>query len=165
MNTFWYRFWYSDTNYANNVNHDRNFTKLINLYIYYGLSVPHNMFYSNYWYKTSYKTLNAPKYYRRLTLKNRVLGVDTNYRLRNKTTDVYPMKLWILKYDHWIIINFYWFQPNKKKITWKFRSGRQHEVVQIEKQSVQVVSNIRKIKTILSNNMMRLYLKKQYFSF
>lgn len=165
MNTFWYRFWYSDTNYASNINQDRNFTKLINLYIYYGLSVPHNLFYSNYWYKNSLRTLNLPQYYRHLTLKNRVLGVDTNYRLRNKTTDIYPMKLWILKYDHWIVINFYWFQPNKKKSTGKFRSGRQFEAVHLGKQQIQLKNNLRKIKTLFSLNLMRLFLKKQYYIF
>lgn len=165
MNTFWYRFWYSDTNYALNVNQDRNFIKLINLYIYYGLSVPRNFFYSPYWYKKELKTLNSPNYYRHLTIKNRALSFNSTYRLRNRTIDVYPMKIWVLKYDHWVIINFYWFQPNKKKRTHRKRMGRPFEAVHLGQQAPQINNNFRKLKTVLSLNLIRLFLNRKYYAF
>lgn len=165
MNTFWYRFWYSDTNYSSNLNQDRNFTKLLNIYIYYGLSVPHNMFYSSYWYKSTLKTLNTPQYYRHISIKNKTLGFTSTYRLRNRTLDLYPMKLWVLKYDHWIIINFYWFQPNKKKKHFRNRRGRQFEAIQLEKQSIVRTNNLRKLKTIFSLNLAQLFLQRQHYIF
>ena len=165
MNTFWHRFWYSDTNYSLNVSQDRNFTKLINLYLYYGLSVPRNLFYSQYWYKKEFKTFNNPQYFRHLTIKNRVLKFLSVYRLRERTADVYPMKIWILKYDHWVIINFYWFQPNKKKKTRNYRVGNPYEVVHVGKQQSPIMYNIRKIKTILSLNMFRFFLNRMYYEF
>lgn len=165
LNTFWYRFWYTDKLYALNLNQDRNFTQLINLYLYHGLSMPVNIFYSPFWYKTSLANLQFPSYYRWITTKNKTLGFTTSYRLRVQTTDIYPMKLWILRYNNWILLNLYWFQPNKYKrrrasFRWKPVELTQADVPQAKSRLAD-----RRLKTILQFNFFKSFLTREYYCF
>ena len=82
MNTFWYNFWYSDNNYASQVKQDKIFIKLINIYLIYGISVPHNVFANLYWYAKHFKKLDFPSYFRWFTTKDTGRGKVETYAIR-----------------------------------------------------------------------------------
>jgi len=148
-----------------NVSQDRNFSQLLTIYLHYGLSVPINAYYSPYWYNSNLVNLKTPIYFRWITTKNKTLGFNTVYRLRTKTTDLYPMKLWILKYNNWLILNLYWFQPNKfKRRRLPFR-WTPIELTDI-KLALKLNNDIRlRLKTLVSYNFLKVLLKKEYYLF
>lgn len=121
LNTFWYHFWYTDKYYTKYIQQDALFIKLLNLYLYFGLYTPRSFFYKPYWFYKKNTPNNVSKYFRYITVKNRILHTVSTYRLRSTLSDIYPMRLWFLRYSGWIIINVYWFQPFKpvRKITRK----------------------------------------------
>lgn len=162
INTFWHHFWYSDTFYSKNLQQDTLFLKLINTYIFFGLYLPKNIFWNKFWYLNNYKNSNYMQYFRWFSVKNETLGSLTSYRLRKTVNDVYPMKIWILKFNNWIIINFYWFQPWKKKVnlTQKLINNSYDNFIIESRKSY---TNIKKLKLITSNYFLTKFtFKKQY---
>lgn len=129
LNLFWYRFWYNDKNNALIIHQDDLINKLILIYIHYGLLYPKNLFINKFFfnnYKFNYLSFNENfnlKYFRLVEYKNKVLNEQKSYKIRTKVKNLYFSKLWILRYQNWLIINFYCFQPitvkNYKKTTFK----------------------------------------------
>ena len=121
LNLFWYRFWYNDKKNSLIVNQDNFFNKLMLIYIHYGLLLPNNIFLNNYWFNISKKNNRSLiedfsiKYFRIIEYKNKVLNEYKSYKIRNKLKNLYFSKIWILRYQNWLIINFYCFQPLSKK--------------------------------------------------
>ena len=125
LNLFWYRFWYNDKNNALIINQDNLINRLILIYTHFGLLHSKNIFVNKYWFNS----LNLPstssqneynlKYFRLIEYRNKVLNEYKSYKIRNKMKNLYYSKIWILRYQKWLIINFYCFQPlsgkNKKK--------------------------------------------------
>jgi len=119
-NLIWYHFWYSDKTYAKQVQQDRIFSKLLETYLTYGIETHHNHFMNLYWHKKIKKIVPVSSYYRHVTIRRPLIKLTTTFRLRNSMIDYYRMRIWILRYSNWIIINMYWFHPNKnKKMTQK----------------------------------------------
>lgn len=121
FNLFWYNFWYTDKNSFLQNSLDSIITKLLFIYINYGLLFQKNPFFSNYWYKKNillstnlYKKYDL-KYFRIMEHKNRITGELTRFYTRIAKKDVYYSKFWVLKYQNWIIIHIHSFQPLKKK--------------------------------------------------
>lgn len=124
LNLFWYNFWYSDRNKSSNVHQDYFFNRLITLYVNYGITVDRDLFYSKYWYnkesnffKLHSFTLgeNLPIYFRRIEYKNKITNELALVKLRIKKKNAHLTKLWILRFQNWIIINLYFIQPLKKR--------------------------------------------------
>lgn len=121
VNLFWYRVWYVDKGYDLNIHQDSIFSELINLFLFYGLLHPHNIFCHSFWYRNryfkvrNYRFEHSVKYYRVMNFKNLAMNIDSDYVIRNKTRNVYATKLWIFKFQHWVIIGFYCFQPIIKR--------------------------------------------------
>ena len=119
-NLMWYHFWYSDTTYGKQLQQDRIFSKLLETYLTYGLETHHNHFMSLYWYKRLKQSIPILTYYRQMTMTRSQIGVVTTFKLRKSMIDFYRMRIWILRYSNWLIINMYWFHPNKnRKVTQK----------------------------------------------
>ena len=117
LNLFWYRFWYADKNNSLIMHQDHLINKLILLYVHYGLLYPKNLFINKYWYfnykidyNLFYDNYNL-KYFRLIEYKNKVLNEYKSYKIRTKVKNLYFSKIWILRYQNWLIINFYCFQP------------------------------------------------------
>lgn len=125
LNLFWYRFWYNDTNNSLVIHQDNLINKLILLYMHYGLLYPQNMFINKYWYftyKIKHNILHDNfniKYFRLVEYKNRIVNEYKSYKIRTKIKNLYFSKIWILRYQNWLIVNFYCFQPLKSKTTKK----------------------------------------------
>ena len=122
INQFWYKHWYSDTNVRLNLKQDTIFEKLIIFYLQYGVMYQSNPFIHEYWYKKNIKytrvvlhsKLNA-KAFRRFYYTNDTLAIEHSYLLRNRTPEYFPMRIWVFKYDNWIINCVNWFKPLKIK--------------------------------------------------
>ena len=114
MNTFWHNFWFNDFEYATNLRQDKAFETLITTFIFYGLTISRNIFANTYWYSHLFKKLNLKNYHRwqsfTASYKN---AVTEFYQVRREADCIFPMKIWIFKYGHWVIINQYWFNPFK----------------------------------------------------
>lgn len=119
LNSYWYHYWYSDSFYAENSLQDSLFLHLLQVYLKYGLNTPSTVFWSWYWYKDeSSSTLQRPsvsQYYRWITLNNHTLRSVNTYRLRRENSEVFQSKVTVLKFNAWVVINCYWFQPDKKR--------------------------------------------------
>lgn len=114
-NLIWYHFWYADKTYSKQVQQDRIFSKLLETYLTYGIETHHNHFTNLYWYKKVKNNIPVTSYYRHVTITRPLIKMITTFRLRNSMTDYYRMRIWILRYSNWLIINMYWFHPNKNK--------------------------------------------------
>ena len=121
LNLFWYRFWYNDKINALTINQDNLINRLILIYTHFGLLHFKNIFLSKYWF-TNLKTLTTIsqndynlKYFRIVEYRNKVLNEYKSYKIRNKMKNLYYSKIWILRYQKWLIINFYCFQPLTSK--------------------------------------------------
>ena len=123
INQFWYKHWYSDKLFSNNLHQDKSFELLIKLYLDYGLTFQSNPLVHEYWYKPSFKsirTLNSSQnmnFYRRFFYTNESLDIDHSYLIRNKTGEYFPMRTWLFKYLNWVILSVQWFKPIKKKLS------------------------------------------------
>jgi len=117
LNTFWQHYWYSDSRYALNLAQDKMFIELIQVYLTYGSKVPENLFWNSYWYKTHSAPSKMPlhKYYRWITIYNETLDSLNTYRLRLDGEEFFQTRVSILRFDSWILLNLYWFQPDKRR--------------------------------------------------
>ena len=123
INQFWYKHWYSDTNYSQNLKQDTLLEYLVHLYLKFGLTFKNNLFLHEYWYRKTDKALRTTlftqkniKFFRRFLRK-----YNTNYRafflFKKRNGWVFPLRTWILKYCNWLIICVNWFKPLKGKNT------------------------------------------------
>lgn len=121
LNLFWYRFWYNDKINALTINQDNLINRLILIYTHFGLLHFKNIFLSKYWF-VNLKTLTTVsqnnynlKYFRIVEYRNKVLNEYKTYKIRNKIKNLYYSKIWVLRYQKWLIVNFYCFQPLTSK--------------------------------------------------
>ena len=121
---FWYHHWYSDSSHALNLQQDKLFENLLNIYLTYGLRIPSHLFVHEYWYanknlfkRTRIDFLNSKHhlFYRKYYYLNNVVGIEHNFLIRNNTPEYFPLRLWLFKYNNWIILNITWFKPLKGK--------------------------------------------------
>lgn len=119
LNLFWYRFWYYDKNYYLSCQHDNAIIKLVYTFLNFGILYPVNMFIHRYWFDNlkliNYRNEHNTKYYRLMSFKNLISNEINYYKERVKIENIYQSKIWILKFQHWIVINFYCFNPIKKR--------------------------------------------------
>ena len=174
---YWSVFWYSDNYYAKNLQQDRIFEKLLNIYLFYGLQTKTTFFLSTYWfYSNSLNTTNSSKslitspnnYYRWFEYFDSGLGKKFKDCLRTKTNDVYMMKLWILKFVNWIVINVYWFKPIKGKESpnryqLKARPSFDYTFLYLGRKINS--TNIHRLKVLTSQHFFKLLSKKLYYKF
>lgn len=164
LNTFWHNMWFSDYNYASNYNQDRIFTTLIKTYLFYGLRLPYNLFANAYWYQRSYYKLSVATYYRWITRKGAQFGELIRYSLRNEADCLFPMKLWILRYDQWLVINQYWFHPLKTKTPVRSLMENRHtDTFHFLRHSN--LNALKRLKKLTSIAFLRTYTKTNYYTF
>lgn len=128
MNLFWYNSWYTDKKKGLTIHLDFLINNLIQTYINFGLTQKKTFFLNKRWYfltKTKLKEIEKitnVQYFQTMEYRSKATNENNLLRLRIQKKDLYNSKLWILRYQNWIIINLYLFQPiktskkNKKKI-------------------------------------------------
>ena len=121
VNQFWIKHWYSDCNTQENIQHDKIFEKLLLLYLNYGLSYPTNIFFHEYYFSRATRGLGflssgqKNKYFRGFSYSNSLLTIQHSYLIRNRSGEYFPMRLWHIKYNSWVILAFNCFRPLKQK--------------------------------------------------
>jgi len=122
VNQFWYKHWFSDSNYKHNLDQDRVSETLIRFYLDYGITYSSNPIYNNYWYsnrfrslKSNYSTTNM-RFFRRFFYTNNIVGIEHSYLLRNHSGEYFALRLWVLKFLGWVVFSVQWFKPLKKKL-------------------------------------------------
>jgi len=164
MNTFWHNFWYDDFKFAYSHKQDKIFSNLIHIFLFNGVNLTYNLFINSYWYAKKYTQLSTKTYQRWITRKPNQFGEIMRYSLRQEADCVFPMKIWILKYSHWIIINQYWFQPLKKRRGQSRRESPNH-LDSLNSVNLKTFSNVRKFKTLMSTSLLREVVQKPYYTF
>ena len=117
LNTFWHHFWYSDNRYALYLRQDDAILRAIQLYILHGWDQPKGLFWNNYWFKTSPAPVkrDVNKYYRWITVVGNREGDINTYQFRLGGEEIFQTQIHVLRFNGWFLINFYWFQPDKRR--------------------------------------------------
>lgn len=125
LNLFWYNLWYTDKNKALSFHQDHLTDTLVQTYINFGILQKKNFFFSKFWCVNNDKKLSIYKkpaadkivpYFRFVEYKNKFNDEINILKIRIKKKNLHFSKLWILKYQGWLIVNLYLLQPLKKKI-------------------------------------------------
>ncbi len=163
LNLFWYRYWYSDTKNQTNIQQDYIFNNLISTYVLYGILHPQHLFLNRRWYPLplqyfkEYNENYMEKYYRDMEMKDAIENEVIVHRLREKRKNMHLSKLWIFRYQNWIIINFYSFQPIKS-----FFYDKKKRFKQVNDFSYSIAktnNNFRRLKFFLCNFLFKLKVK------
>jgi len=123
VNQFWIKHWYSDCNTQENLQHDKVFEKLLLLYLNYGMSYPANIFFHSYYFTKAARTpsFSTPekniRYFRRVFYSHPTLPIQHSYLIRKCSSEYFPMRLWHVKYNNWVILAFNCFRPLKQKFS------------------------------------------------
>lgn len=123
VNQFWYRHWYTDTTYKQNCHQDLIFERFIMLYVTYGTAFKNNIFFHEYWYTKSSKSVRTTfsnsylKNFRRhyYAPSDSISEIKSFTLVRNHSGEYFPMRCWILKYNNWVILSLKLFKPLKMK--------------------------------------------------
>jgi hypothetical protein len=114
----WQRLWYNNNNFSTILKKTQTFESLIKVFFTYGLFINSNIFLQNFWYKTITAkkfslSLNSPLYFRKYFYSHKTLAIDHSYYIRQKTPEFFPMRLYILRYNNWLVTSIQWFKPLK----------------------------------------------------
>jgi hypothetical protein len=133
FNLFWYNLWYVDKNSPFFIHSDILINRLVYTYVFFGLYFQKNFFLHSKWQSNffdkmlKYKEKHELQYFRFLEYRDRVFNKVHLAKSRKKRKNIYVSRFWILKYQKWVIVNFYMFQPYKtrrrKKKKFRFHSG------------------------------------------
>ena len=153
LNAYWHHYWYSDIRYASNAHQDTIYLQLLQLYLTYGLNTPLTTFHNTFWHKTTSLGLTPndalKSQYRWVTLYNPTLQSAKKYRLRQENEEVFQSKISVLKFNSWLVINLYWFQPNKTKLLHARRAASvEHINTTLPQKSSNL--NVKKLRTLTS---------------
>jgi len=115
LNSSWHHYWYSDSRYSQNLQQDKIIIELIHTYLTYGTNYTTSLFYNPFWYKTSLNnhSMNLSSYYRWIPMYSEILRTTSYYQFRLTSSEKFNTRISILKYDSWLVVNLYWFQPDK----------------------------------------------------
>jgi len=124
VNLFWYHQWFNDKNYNLWLQQDLSILKIVYTFLNFGLFCQTNIFTSPYWIKRlknfNYYNEFSTKYFRVMNFKNILTKEVSQYNERLRVENLFQSRLWILKFQDWIVINFYSYSPIKKRRKKKF---------------------------------------------
>ena len=125
INSFWSHYWYSDNRYSLYTKQDHLIIELLKIYLKCGSNTPKNLFANNYWYKRTNvaDAKNFKRYYRWVTVRNRTLNMVSTYPMRIVRDETFDTRITILRLNSWIVVNSYWFQPDKQ-IKYRLRKAK-----------------------------------------
>lgn len=166
LNLFWYKVWYIDKDQFLFFNQDELIERLVFLYLHFGVLHASNLFFNKYWYQNVNLVLihrSNLKYYRAVEYKNKLLNISYFYNVRIPVKNIHVTKLWLLRYQNWLVLNFYCFQLLKKRIlskNWIKQSKNLYT-----SQNVFDFTKIKRIKLLFFFMLNSNLIKKNYYSF
>jgi hypothetical protein len=169
LNLFWYHFWYYDKNYYLSIQHDFILIKLLHIFLNFGLIFPVNIFISKYWFKKfnliDYFNNHHLKYFRLVNFKNFISNEMEKYNERVELSNIYQSKIWILKFQHWIILNFYCFNPVKKRQLKDLQINKNFSTDTLITNFKLKLENYKRLRFIFFILMSKQVQKKHYYGF
>lgn len=154
INSFWSHYWYSDLRYSLYSKQDNLILELLKIYLKCGSNIPKTFFLNVYWYKESTisDSKNFKRYYRWVTVRNRTLDMYTTYPMRILRDETFDTRITILRLNSWIVVNSYWFQPDKKKKHRLLKARiRDHLTIHHENSySHSLIPKIKKLSSLMS---------------
>ena len=166
LNTFWHHYWYSDTRYSDNLQQDKVFVELVQIYLKYGTVYNSTFSYNLFWYKTAPKP-QLPKlhhYYRWVTTRGREAHEVVTSRLRLETAEIFQTRVSILRFNSWFIVNIYWFQPDKFKNKRDRRSKVLQSAITLATTKT-TFSSLSKLNSLARRASLDLNLSSPYYNF
>lgn len=118
LNSLWKHYWYSDSRYAINLQHDKLIMELVSTYLNYGSDFSTQTHWNSFWYKANSKPSkeNIEHHYRWASMYNHAAQETSTYRFRkDRENEIFETRISMLKFQSWVIFNLYWFQPDKKR--------------------------------------------------
>jgi hypothetical protein len=112
----WYKNYYSDFSYSNFFKKITSFEKFLNKYFQYGIFTKNNLLISKFWYKNAKKLLlqvNPPLYFRKYYYSHQTLTIEHSYFIRLESPEFFTLKLYIIRYNNWVVASIQWFKPLK----------------------------------------------------
>lgn len=113
-NQFWYSHFNSTNDYTNLSKLNYSIPSLVKNYLEYSSSLDQNMMFNAYWYNKNIKSTSSSTYFKRVYFSNSILGIEHSYQIRLTISEYFPIKVWILRYNSWLIVFSAWFKPRKK---------------------------------------------------
>ena len=117
---FWYKYWFSKLTYASTLHQFKFLEFFIILFLTYGTTPNYNPFFRSYWINNQQKNTwnffqSYPLYFRNFFYTNRILSIEHTFSLRIPTNEYFPMRIWLFKFQGWVILSVKWFKPWKMK--------------------------------------------------
>lgn len=118
----WYKKYYTDSNYSIFFKKTYTFENLLTKYFNYGLFLHSSTLWNKFWYRPSniFKgstplvyNKNILLYFRKFYYSHTTLTIEHSYYIRNKTPEFFPLRLYILRYNNWLVTSIQWFKPHK----------------------------------------------------
>ena len=112
----WYKSYYSDFSYSSLFKKISSFEKFLNKYFQYGIFYKNNLFTNKFWFKNIKNTAsqnNTPLYFRKYYYSHQTLTIEHSYFIRLISPEFFSLKLYILRYNNWVIASIQWFKPLK----------------------------------------------------
>lgn len=166
LTSFWQHFWYSDSRYALQLKQDKIFIELLKIYLAYGSEAPHTLFWNNYWYKTNPSPIDRKLSirYRWSTVYDESSESYITYRLRLEGEEFFQTRITILRLESWLLINLYWFQPDKRR---KKRLSRTKPVVYTEAATFTKTkpSSLTKVKSLVTQKQLQFATDSSLYTF
>jgi len=165
FNIFWTKFWYSDKFYAQNLQHDVFFEKLIYTYLTYGILLTKKNLTSLFWFpvKANTSVTETNLYYRWYTRLSNLHEHSGFYKIRTSLTGIYYMRFWVFKFMNWTVINVYWFRSIKPTKVTSLRHDKplnQFYVLENKNKTI-----LKRLKFFMSKNVIRFLDKKLFYKF
>jgi len=119
INQFWYKHWYSDINYGERTKLSNLMPKILKLYLRYGLTTSSDVFFNKFFFNKKVKNINTGiynknlKFFRKFFYSNKLLNIEHSYLLRIKTGEYFPLRVWLISYENWLVLCFSCYKPVK----------------------------------------------------
>lgn len=142
--------------------------ELVDTFVNYGLEPKNNIFTSSLWYTTTNKELRLNhttyyrQYYRFFSRRTTFTDELIDYSVRAQKIDFYMMRFWIVKYDQYLILNLYWFQPLKKR---RKRFVRKKEYFFFQTPFVKKKNSLRRLKLVVEKIFKKKWLLELKYTF
>ena len=158
LNLFWYRYWYDDKNSQINIQQDNIFNELIYTYLFYGIFHPKNIFMNRYWSKSMYDKFHVSellinhneRYFYYQKSKNLENEDNVIQKCRFLIKQIFFSKIWILRYQKWIIMNFYAFQSLKRLEKSISKRNKSNTLIAMDESSLSNLIISKKIRFIFN---------------
>ena len=125
-NQFWYKKWYTDLNYNFILKKIFVSENIILFFLRYGLFFKNNIFRNQFWYKNNtlinHKNLlnidekNLNLYFRKYYYSYKTLSIEHSYHIRLDTPEFFSLRLYVIKYNNWVVVSLQWFKPSKHNL-------------------------------------------------